>query len=84
MLTLEQDAPNEPRHNVVVDNVLVNSRKWQIDGNVTKHGTVQNNEVIKTNEDLIEIVDGVVKSKSDKTKHLDGIKIGPNIKRKTL
>ncbi|MDD7985524.1 right-handed parallel beta-helix repeat-containing protein [Lentisphaera marina] len=84
LLTLKQDAPNEPRHNVVVDNVLVNSRKWQIDDNVTKHGTVQNNEVIKTKEDLIEIVNGVVKSKSDKTKHLDGMKIGPDIKRRTL
>jgi hypothetical protein len=80
LLTLDQDAANEPRHNIVIDNILVNSKAPQIDDCVTKYGIVKNNKVIKSQEGLIKIINGVVKSQSNKTKHLDGLKIGPTKK----
>ena len=75
LLTLEQDAPNEPRHNTIVDNVFADSRKPQIDDNIKKYGIVKNNTTTQ-DSDLIDIVGGVVKSKSNITKHLSGMKIG--------
>ncbi|EDM28063.1 putative secreted protein [Lentisphaera araneosa HTCC2155] len=80
LLNLEKDAPNEPRNNVVTDNVLVNSSAPQIDSNVVEHGTIKNNKLIKTKIDVIKIINGVVKSTHDLTKHLDGMKVGSSKK----
>ena len=58
----------------------MNSSAPQIDSNVVEHGNIKNNKLIKTKIDVIKIINGVVKSTHDLTKHLDGMKVGSSKK----